>query len=152
MKSIKTVNVKKTGIALIPFFLLLFLSFCSAPCYLEQTFTNVNNVRNKTLLLIDNSKDDFNNHKVEIESNGQLIDNAIITNNTRKGSKEIGNIWNQLKNKDNNGIYDRFINDWKKSNKLPDKYINSAKTQVNKVLDQIIETENKIKTIRKPCK
>lgn len=140
----------KTGAITMLLFLMLFAYSC-CPCYLEQTFTNVSDVRSKTIALISNSGDSIKNHKLEIENTGKIIDNAISTNKGRKGNKEIGMNWSQLKN-DSTGVYDRFISDWKKNIVLSTVYSGAVKKQINTILDQIIKSENAIKEKGKPCK
>jgi hypothetical protein len=130
-------------------FMLFTLSYC-CPCYLQQTFTNVANVRTQTNDLIAMSGDSVKNHKAQIESTTKTIDNAIAENQVRRGCKEIGKIWHLFKN-DSTGVYDLFITDWTKNKTLPQSYSNSMKEDMNKILDQIEAGEKAIKEKKKPC-
>lgn len=140
-----------TGVPIWLLFLTLFISNCSCPCYLQQTFSNVSNVRSKTITLIDISSDSITNHRNEVEEMEKILENVIAENNSRKGCKEMSKIWSQFKN-DSTGVYDIFISDWTKNHILPPVYIKSIKEDVNKILDEIEAGEKAIKEKRKPCK
>jgi len=124
---------------------------CSCPCYLEQTFKNLTDVRIQTNSLIASSNDSIKNHLAEIQETEKIINSAINQNNGRKGCKEIGKIWSHFKN-DSTGVYDMFISDWKKNKVLPIVYTKSITEDINKILDQIEAGEDAIKEKKKPCK
>lgn len=134
--------------------LFLFLSACLfscvCPCYLEQTFTNVNDVRTKVTALIDTSADSIQNHTLQIAETNKVVDYAISTNMSRKGCKDVGKLWSLIKN-DSTGLYDRFLTDWKKFSVLPKVIRVDKKENINKLLDEIVSVENAIKKNHKPC-
>lgn len=134
-------------------FILFTLSFysCSCSCYLEQTYANVATVRTKLIVLVDHATDSIKNYSTEIGVTGKIIDQAKEVNSSRKGCNQVGKIWNLLKN-DSTGVYDRFLTDWKSHKILPAVYLNSVKTSANKILDQLVVSENAIKEKKKPCK
>jgi len=131
-------------------FLIVFITSC-CPCYYQATFDNVKEIRTKTLILVDDSANEYSEYKEEIKSVEKMIDDAIANNNSRRGCKEVGSIWRQLKSDDSDGVYDRFITEWEKSNTLNEIFREGIKGQINSILDQLQEAEELIKEKKKKC-
>jgi hypothetical protein len=140
----------KIGSITLFLFTVLFIYGCTCPCYLEQSFTNISDVRTKTTALISKANDSIKNHKKEIEEVNSVVNNAVNSNNKRKGCKDICKMWAQFKN-DSTGVYDRFLSDWEKNKVLPATYIDNKKKNVNKILDEIEAAEKTVKGKKKPC-